>query len=52
MANEMPLEKIAPSAETEWLVHGNSNGTEPFGQAISSSDSPQAGEIGRRLRWP
>lgn len=51
MAKEMPLEKIVPSAETEWFVHGNSNATEPFGQAISSSDALQAGEIGRRLLW-
>lgn len=44
MANETPLEKMVPSAETELLVHGRSNGVEPFEQAISLSDSTHEGE--------
>jgi hypothetical protein len=37
IANEIPLDKIVPDADTELLVQGRRSGTEPFGQAMSTS---------------
>jgi hypothetical protein len=37
IANEMPLERIVPAADTELFVQGRSNGTEPLGQAMATS---------------
>jgi len=36
MANEMPLDRIVPAAETELFVQGRSSGIEPFGHAMVS----------------
>jgi hypothetical protein len=38
IAKEMPLERTVPSAETELLAQGKSNGVEPFAQAIVTTD--------------
>lgn len=39
IANEMPLERMVPAAETELLVQGRSNGTEPFEHAIVTANA-------------
>jgi hypothetical protein len=40
MANEMPLDRIVPTADTELFVHGSNNGTEPLEQAMATSIAP------------
>jgi hypothetical protein len=39
MANEMPLERMVPAAETELFAQGKSNGVEPFAQAIATTST-------------